>query len=217
MPSRNVVREDVENSFYHIYGKGSLGRAIFKTDGDKMAFFGFLQRYLDLKIEKKRNGTPYQNYHGKVDLLAYCVMDSDFHLLLWQQEVGLISELMKSVLVSYTMYYNKKYGVSGQLLESRFKAVRIDEDENLLHLTRYIHLVPSDFRDYLWSSLGYYVAGLEEEWVRPDKIIEKFDLTYDGYWDMLKDYEEKDSLDELKSDFADSGKSIDSERMGSPF
>jgi len=206
MPSRNVLREDVEDSYYHIYAKGSLGRAILKSDDDKMAFLGFVERYLDIKISKKQNGTKYPNYYGKINLIAYCIMDKDFHLLLWQQDAGMISEFMKSLLVSYTAYHNKKYCVKGQLLESRFKARRIDSQSDLLNLTRYIHLRPNDFRDYLWSSLGFYVAGLKEDWVNPDKVSKMFNLTAEKYWDSLKDFDTKnDPLTELKNSFADAG------------
>lgn len=215
------MRSDVEDSFYHVYGKGSLGRVIFKTDQDKMYFLSLFERYLGQKAQRNEyNSKLYNNYYGQVELLAYCVMDTHFHLMFWQKDSGLISEFMKSVLVSYSAYYNKKYSVRGPLLESRFKASRIDDENYLLHLTRYIHLNPDDYRDYLFSSLGYYVVGLKDDWIKPDKIVEMFDLTPESYWDLLKDYEEqkaKDSLREIKSDFADSGESIDYSKQKRPF
>ena len=220
MPSKNTVREDVDNSFYHVYGRGSLGRVIFKTDEDKKTFLGYLKRYLGVKTIARSNGSKYPNYYGQVELLAFCVMGTHFHLCFWQKESGLISDLMKAVLVSYTAYYNKKYSVRGQLLESRFKSTRIDDDNYLLHLTRYIHLNPEDYRDYWFSSLGYYVAGLKEDWVRPDRLIEMFDLTAESYWDLLKDYEEQkeqDSIAEMKDSFADSGEAIDETGEKQPF
>lgn len=221
MPSRNIVREDVEDSFYHVYGRGSFGRVIFKDDQDKMVFLGLFERYLAKEVQRnKYNNKAYDNYYGTIELLAFCVMDEHFHLMFWQRDRGLISELMKSVLVSYTAYYNKKYGVRGPLLESRFRSTRIGDEDYLLHLTRYIHLNPEDYRDYLFSSLGYYVAGLKEDWVRPDRVVEMFELSAEKYWDLLKDYEEqkaKDELSEVKVDFADSGESIDFSRSKNPF
>ncbi|MDL2327928.1 hypothetical protein LJC64_04710 [Ruminococcaceae bacterium OttesenSCG-928-A11] len=219
MPSRNTVREDIDDSYYHIYGRGSLGRVIFKDDQDKMTFLKLIQRYLGRKEQRNPlNNTFYPNYYGKIELLAYCVMGTHFHLLFWQQSSGLISQLMKSVLVSYTAYYNKKYSVRGPLLESRFKSSIIIDENYLLHLTRYIHLNPDDYRDYLFSSLAYYVAGLKEDWIKPDKIIEMFDLGPEGYWDLLKDYEEeKDSLNQMKTSFADDGISLEAEKQEKPF
>jgi len=219
MPKRNVIRQDLDNSFYHVYGRGSIGRTIFKDDQDKIFFLGLLERYLGRKKLSNKHNVIYPNFYGEVELCAYCLMGTHFHLLSWQLESGLVSQLMKSVLVSYTAYYNKRYKVRGPLLESRFLASLITEESYLLHLTRYIHLNPEDYRDYLWSSLGFYVAGLQEDWVKPDKIIDMFSLKPDSYWDLLKDYEEdkKDELNKVKSDFADGGTSLREENSKKPF
>ena len=48
----------------------------------------------------------------------------------------------EKVLKSYSKYFNKKYKRKGPLWETRFKNVHVDTDEQLLHLTRYIHLNP---------------------------------------------------------------------------
>ena len=221
MPSRNTVREDMDNSFYHVYGRGSLGRIIFKDNQDKAYFLKLFERYLDSKQHKNEyNRKNYENYYEQIELLAFCVMDTHFHLMFWQKDAGLVSDIMKAILVSYTIYYNKRYSVRGPLLESRFKASRIDDENYLLHLTRYIHLNPDDYRDYWFSSLGFYVAGLKEDWVRPNKIIEMFNLTPESYWDLLKDYEEqkaKDELSKAKDSFADDGESIDFIKQNKPF
>jgi REP element-mobilizing transposase RayT len=203
------VRNDLPDSFYHIYGRGSVGRIIFKDDQDKNVFLGLLQRYLGRKVMKNRFNAAYPNFYGEVELSAYCLMGTHFHLLLWQQNTGGIAKLMQSVLVSYTRYYNKKYTVRGALLESRYLSSRVGEDNYLLHLTRYIHLNPPDYRDYLWSSLPYYVSGLRDDWMHQERIIDMYDLKPESYWELLADYEEKkDELNNLKNDFADRGESI---------
>jgi putative transposase len=214
MPNRNTIRYDLPDNYYHIYGRGSVGRVIFKDDQDKAYFIDLLQRYLGRKLNRKINRVNYPNFHGQIELLAYCLMGTHFHLLMWQQDAKLISELMRGLLVSYTMYYNKKYQVRGPLLESRYRSAHITEDNYLLHLTRYIHLNPPDYRDYLWSSLPYYVAGLTDDWVSPDRIIDMYDLTPEKYWDLLADYEaKKDELTRIKHDFADNGQSLDLEKI----
>jgi putative transposase len=210
MPNRNIIRYDFADSFYHVYGRGAAGRTIFKDNQDKQAFLGMLQRYLSKKPVKTPRRTLYPNYYGQVELAAFCIMGTHFHLLFWQAEPGLMAKLMQSLLSSYTVYYNKKYQTRGALLESRYRARQINEDNYLLHLTRYIHLNPPDFRDYDYSSLPYYVAGLREDWVRPDRVIDMYDLTPAAYWDLLADYEEKkDEIEQIKYDFADGGDSIE--------
>lgn len=63
---------------------------------------------------------------------------------------------------SYTKYFNTKYKRVGPLLQGAFKAVHIETDEQLVHVSRYIHLNPivsgliKNLDDYQWSSyLGY--------------------------------------------------------------
>lgn len=205
MPNRNIVRYDFADSFYHVYGRGAAGRTIFKDDQDKRKFLELLQRYLGKEPTKTVHRTEYPNYYDQVELGAFCIMGTHFHLLLWQSKPGMMAKLMQSLLSSYTMYYNKKYKTRGALLESRYRARRITEDNYLLHLTRYIHLNPPDWRSHDWSSLSHYVNDLNEDWVRPERIIDMYDLTPEKYWDLLADYEEeKDAIEEFRSEFADS-------------
>ena len=53
-----------------------------------------------------------------------------------------ISIFMSNILNSYTRYFNSIIKRKGPLWESKFKYVRVKKDEQLLHLTRYIHLNP---------------------------------------------------------------------------
>ena len=49
---------------------------------------------------------------------------------------------MSNVLNSYTRFFNTKYDRKGPLWVGRFKNIPIESDEQLLHLTRYVHLNP---------------------------------------------------------------------------
>ena len=63
---------------------------------------------------------------------------------------------------SYTKYFNIRYKRVGPLLQGAFKAVRIESQEQLIHVSRYIHLNPvvsgltKKPEDYLWSSYLEY-------------------------------------------------------------
>ena len=60
-----------------------------------------------------------------------------------------------------------RYKRSGPLFTGRFKAVLVDGDEQLLHVSRYIHLNPfvahmiNNLIVYPWSSLGEYVGTIK--------------------------------------------------------
>jgi putative transposase len=53
---------------------------------------------------------------------------------------GGISEFMKRLGGGYTWYFNNKYRRSGNLFQGTFKSIRIESNEQLLHLGAYINL-----------------------------------------------------------------------------
>lgn len=77
-----------------------------------------------------------------VQIIAYCLMPTHIHLILKQISDKGISIFMSNVLNGYTRYFNIKHHRKGPLWESKFKNVCVETDDQLLHLTRYIHLNP---------------------------------------------------------------------------
>lgn len=77
-----------------------------------------------------------------VDVIAYCIMPTHLHFVLCQLKDNGISIYMKNLLDSYTRYFNTRYKRKGPLWEGRFKSILVQTEEQLLHLTRYIHLNP---------------------------------------------------------------------------
>jgi len=49
---------------------------------------------------------------------------------------------MGNILKSYSLYFNSMNNRKGPLWENRFRNVLVKTDEQLLHLTRYLHLNP---------------------------------------------------------------------------
>src|SRR5690606_12577452 len=96
----------------------------------------------------------------------------------------------------------KKYRRSGPLFESRYKASRISSDEYLLHISRYIHLNPKDWRSYPYSSLQIYKGGEAVDWVNEKKVLELFPSRED-YLGFVADYKEMhDALEGIKRELA---------------
>ena len=105
------------------------------------------------------------------------------------------------------MYYNRKHGTRGALLESRFRASLINEENYLVHLTRYIHFNPSNYEDYKWSSLRYYLGEPEPDWSNAAELIEIANLSPRYYRELMQDYEEMlEGLEDVN--LADSGESL---------
>lgn len=99
-----------------------------------------------------------------VSIIAYCLMPTHFHLTLKQLKDGGISSYVKNVLDSYTRFFNLKHKRKGPLWEGRFKSKLLKNDEQLLHLTRYIHLNPVTAtlvekpEDWVYSSYREYIS-----------------------------------------------------------
>ncbi len=91
MPSRNIIRQDVPEAYYHVYARGASKQTVFLDLSDYMYFLRLLERYLSAKPAISKTGLAYPNYHEQIQLLAYCLMDNHFHLLIYQAEKGGLS------------------------------------------------------------------------------------------------------------------------------
>lgn len=199
MPARNTVKLYDTPAYYHAYNRGAGGQKIFKDSADKRKFLALFERHLsaDFAADNPDDISPQYD----VELIAYCLMGNHFHLLLYQEnDPDQISGLMHSVSTAYSMYFNKKYKSQGHLFQSIFRASRIDSEEYLQHITRYIHLNPRTYKTYYWSSLPNYLGQHSSDWVHPERVL---DTTAAEYLKFLEDYEDRRILlSEIKNQLA---------------
>lgn len=190
MPSKNVIRKYEENGYYHIYNRGVEKRVIFEEESDYRIFqyyiFVYLaspdkvrQNYPSLKFNLARN-----NLYSEVSLISYCLMPNHFHFLIKQITKDGITKFMRRMIDAYTRYFNQKYERVGSLLQGKFKASKIENDEYLLYLTAYIHQNPLKFAfksnqlvNYFWSSYSSYIGGQKKDFVNPEEILLFFSKT----------------------------------------
>lgn len=202
MPSRNIIKIDIPDSYYHIYARGINKRKIFNDDNDYRYFINLLRRYLSSEDIRNKNGVSYLKLFDYLEVLAYCQMQNHFHLLVYQIHEGAMSQLMRSVMTSYSIYFNRKYKRRGPLFESRYKASRINSDDYLMHISRYIHLNPNDWQNHPHSSIHYYESGEEGDWLKSGKILDLFSSPA-VYMDFMYDYKSvRDELEVIKHELA---------------
>ena len=200
MPSKNVIRKNDTNAYYHVYNRGAGKQPIFLDDQDRSKFLSLLARHLDPDDTSRRSdGLAYPLFD--VELVAYCLMDNHFHLLLYQKDdVSAVSHLLKSVGTAYTMYFNKKYRGSGHLFQGAFKSSRITSAPYLLHITRYIHMNPRYYLRYRWSSIGAYLGTEAPAWLKTQRVAT---MTPQRYKAFLVDYSDrKAELELIKNQLA---------------
>lgn len=202
MPSRNTVRVDIADSYYHVYARGAAKAVIFRDDTDKDYFLYLISRHLSVDPVTNKQGYSYPHFRRRVELLTYCLMGNHYHLLFYQADAGALSELMKSVMVAYSVYFNRKYQRTGPLFENRFKASIVNKDAYLLHVSRYIHLNPRSWKYFPYSSLRAIRKANEPEWLQTEKLLDLYSSRKE-YLEFVADYEEnKEMLSELKHELA---------------
>ena len=143
--------------FYHVMTKSIAGYIIFRSKSDYKRMLKMIEYYsyesIPLKFShylynsvKSRNSKieiNLKDFSKLVDIVSYCLMPTHIHILLTPLKDNAVSTFMGNLLNSYTRYFNIKNKRKGPLWQGRFKSVHVDTDEQLLHLTRYIHLNPS--------------------------------------------------------------------------
>lgn len=205
MPGRNVIKLLVSDSYYHVYNRGVNRRVIFKDDEDYRYFISLFARHLGLREAKDAKGRPYPHYRPDIELLAFCLMPNHFHLLLYQRDDdSVLTNLMRSICTSYTIYFNKKYHRRGPLFENVYRAVLVRSDEYLQHISRYIHLNHARYKTWPNSSYLSY-AGKEgvPDWLAIQPVLDLFD-SRQQYLSFVDDYEDAQrALEAIKRELAD--------------
>lgn len=157
--------------YYHIYNRGTDKRIIFLDEEDRRRFSKLM--YL---CNSKRNivfrdipigeAYVYKRDETLVDILAYCLMQNHFHILVREKIENGASTFMQKLSTAYSMYFNTKYKRSGSLYEGPFRATHVDTDVYLKYLFAYIHLNPVKIIDPLWKENGIQDRVAAQDYLR---------------------------------------------------
>ena len=191
MPKRNSIKTYAADNYYHVYNRGVNKQDIFLEPEDRFYFLGLLKRYLSSEPETDSHKRQFSKFDSQIELVAFCLMPNHFHMLFYLKQPEGLVHLMRSVMTSYTMYFNKKYHRTGGLYESVFLASRITNDGYLWHVSRYIHLNPMDigqsFREYPYSSINYFISAKQASWLHPEKLVQT-NNEKEQYLEFVSDY-----------------------------
>ena len=179
------------DEYYHIFNRGVDHSAVFRTSRDYQHFLSCLEFYRyrepDVRFSafRRMNAQTAEAVRFRleqsgvnVSVLAYACMPNHFHLLVRQEVEFGIHQFLFKALNSFAKYLNTKHRRVGPVFQGNFRAVPVSSDEQLLHVSRYIHLNPvvagiatmQSLETYPWTSYPYYV-GSSQGWINTSEII----------------------------------------------
>ena len=179
MPYRHTLI--VPNQIYHVFNRSIARQPCFLNSRDYERFLNVIDYYrfqkpslrfshfsrLPFELRTAYENNLKQKGVKQVDIFAYCIMPNHIHFLLRECTPKGIATFMKNIQESYAKYYNIKRERTRSLFQSMFRAVRIETDDQLLHVSRYIHLNPytsfivktkEELLIYPWTSLSEYLT-----------------------------------------------------------
>jgi putative transposase len=118
---------------------------------------------------------------------AWVLMDNHFHFLLQTNEPNL-GEGMQVLNATYAQWFNRYVGRRGHLFEGRYRSVRIERQEHLLEVCRYVPLnrvragACARVEDWPWSSY-HATAGVARRprYLTTDWVLAQFGNSRDRY------------------------------------
>ena len=168
------------NEIYHLYNRGVEKRPIFLIRKDYLRFISLVNYYRfancpikfshfkTLSIEERNNILARLDKESKklVDIMTFCLMPNHVHFLLKQLLDNGISKFMAKITNAFSHYFNVRHERVGHLFQGNFGAVRMENDEQLVYVSRYIHLNPvssylidiEDIDDFDYSSFPEYIG-----------------------------------------------------------
>ncbi len=199
----------VTGEYYHIYSRGVDRRPTYNSDEDCVRFTWGMIAFnnackQEVRLSRFRNA-PKRSRFPLVQILCYAIMPNHYHFLIKQLVDGGVALFMQRLGAGYSCYFNRQNDRTGCLWESEYKAVRIENDAQLLHVSRYIHLNPlklffpdwkvhgvpswndahTALMSYPWSSYQCFLKKQSNEAIDAGMLFSMFDDGND-YCDFLR-------------------------------
>ncbi len=186
MPRANRI--DVGNEVFHCLNRTVGKQKIFLKDKDYQAFERILEEVTDITGMR---------------ILAYCIMPNHFHLVLYPEQNGDLSNFMKRLTITHTQRYRVATNTVGEgpVYQGRYKSFIIQDDAHLFTVLRYIERNPltanliKEPLDWKYSSLYRRYKGNEKQkqLLTPWMVEEPRD-----YLDILKNPLTPNELEKLE-------------------
>lgn len=203
-------RKDIiaPGQIYHVFNRSVERRPVFTNKREYQRMLDILSyyRHTDLTMRysqfkslpevarKDMRELLEQRQKFEVELYAFALMPNHFHLLIKQVTHKGISSYLSNISNSFAKYFNIRHKRTGSLWQRPFKAVRIENDEQMLHVSRYIHLNPvssyvikeNELDCYPWTSLPEYL-NVQKSGICDSRMIRDHFKTITAYRSFIHD------------------------------
>lgn len=183
------------DQLYHVFNRGIERRDIFMDTRDYKRAINLIKYYIHKETplrfsqlmqqpEDLRERIFEEVYKSEklAEIISFCLMPNHFHFLLKQKVDKGVATFISNFSNAFTKYFNTKNARNGPLLQGVFKAVLVETDEQLVHLSRYIHLNPvsssiiedHELEFYPWSSYTEFLSSTSEKISNPGVVLSMF-------------------------------------------
>ena len=192
--------------FFHVFNKSIAGFNIFQKKDCSQRFIELLDYYnnqiipIKFSLAKQRKLYKYENLLSfnntrLLKILCFCIMPDHYHLLIKTDRIEKLSKFINNVENSYTRYFNIRFRRKGPLWQSPYKKVIIRSNEQLLHVSRYIHLNPTTKhlvnKPEDWEYSSYTSLIKDPHWLKEvlTEISISSPIMYRQFVESNKDYQ----------------------------
>ncbi len=144
---------------YFVQVAGLDKQDLFRCDRDYGHLLSLMKKYL--------------TGNNDVELLAYCLGEDRFDLLLIQEVGEGVSDLMHEILFYYSEYYFEKYNVDDIVSESNY-IVKFVDSVDLLEVSKKMHVKLEKWLDCPYSSIRAYLYDDVPSWLNKNKIADVY-------------------------------------------
>lgn len=184
--------------FYHVFNKTIANASIFDNETlnkalkiinyyrfkntVKLSQFNLLSSsFQEIYLNKVRMNLPL------VEISAFSFMPNHFHFLIKQLQENGIRQFMSNFQNSFAKFFNLTNDRIGSLFLNSFKLRQINNEEEFVHVIRYIHLNPVtsyiiDFeklKNYPFTSFSWYLNKNLNQFINTSIIVNHFKTNED--------------------------------------
>ncbi|HEY0415315.1 MAG TPA: transposase [Gaiellaceae bacterium] len=168
---------DESPGYHHVVARGNNKRPIYVDDHDRVVFCLTVQR-----VARKYGWT----------VLAYCLMENHYHLLLTVGNKGLAAGMCE-LNTGYARTFNATHGRINHLFGRRYWSRRVTSDASLLNVIRYIVQNPrraggsKPLDGYRWTSYAATIGlALADIQLARDELLALFGRTPESAVDRFR-------------------------------